>query len=228
MKRDRNIRFGFTLVELLVVVAILSVLAAILMPVFAQARTAAHRTTCISNLRQLGLAWQMYADDADGQAVPSYYPSSTGWSEVAWDFRDGREPGLLHPYTREDRLTACPTFRGQSWGRKHTGYAYNASYVGGDYWAGIPVASLGQIGSPASTVLFADAGYSWPVLGANYLRAPSDPLFVAGKVHFRHLGRASVLWADGHATSTASRYLAVESEPETGALSPDDSAYDLQ
>src|SRR5947208_2579917 len=56
---------GFTLIELLVVIAIIAILAAILFPVFAQAREAARKTTCTSNMRQLALGWNMYAGDYD-------------------------------------------------------------------------------------------------------------------------------------------------------------------
>ena len=64
-------RFGaFTLIELLVVIAIIAILAAILFPVFAQARESARKTTCLSNLKQLGLGMIMYSTDYDEQAVP--------------------------------------------------------------------------------------------------------------------------------------------------------------
>jgi len=61
MQRQR----AFTLIELLVVIAIIAILAAILFPVFAQAREAARKTVCVSNMKQLGLAWLMYAEDYD-------------------------------------------------------------------------------------------------------------------------------------------------------------------
>src|SRR5690349_21136525 len=64
-------RFGFTLIELLVVIAIIAVLAAILFPVFAQARESARQTQCASNVRQLGLAMRMYVTDHDEVWFPS-------------------------------------------------------------------------------------------------------------------------------------------------------------
>ena len=67
MNRLRNThRSGFTLIELLVVIAIIAILAAILFPVFAQAREKARQTTCLSNCKQIALAFQMYQQDYDG------------------------------------------------------------------------------------------------------------------------------------------------------------------
>lgn len=63
----RGRKGAFTLIELLVVIAIIAILAAILFPVFAQAREAARKATCISNLQQIGLAQQMYLQDYDGK-----------------------------------------------------------------------------------------------------------------------------------------------------------------
>ncbi len=217
-------RRGFTLIELLVVISIITTMAAILLPTFTQARSSAQRTTCLSQLRQLGQAWALYASDSDDNVVPSYYPSAS--SEVAWDFTDGSQPGLLFPYCKENRLWRCPSFKGRTWGRLYTGYSYNASYVGGDYWANKSPASLSAIANPSGTALFADGGYGQPAMGQNYLRAPSDPLYVAGTVHFRHLDSACVTWADLHATIQNQIYRRMT--PSTGALSADDTLYDLQ
>ncbi len=62
---------GFTLIELLVVIAIIAILAAILFPVFAKARESARKTACVSNVKQLGMAWMMYVQDCDEQFPPS-------------------------------------------------------------------------------------------------------------------------------------------------------------
>ncbi len=227
---------GFTLIELLVVIAIIAILAAILFPVFAQAKEAAKQTTCLSNQRQLALAWTMYAQDNDEQACLSYYYLDNYNKEVAWDFTldwsFGDKPkvsdGLLGIYSRSGPIHACPSFHGEAYDRPFTGYAYNASYVGGDVLSGIRECSLSQIQQPSKTAAFADGGYGWPVQGQNYLRAPSDPYYGVGTVHFRHHGGADVAYADTHVKSARTRYVVLPGQPETGALSPDDSAYDLQ
>lgn len=227
---------GFTLIELLVVIAIIAILAAILFPVFARAKEAAKATTCLSNQRQIGLAWLMYASDFDDQACLSYYYLNGFDQEVAWDFTldwtAGSTPkvsgGLLHPYAKSGQINACPTFRGEAYGRPYTGYAYNATYIGGDVLSGIREGNLSQMMAPADTAIFADGGFGWPVNAQNYLRAPSDPYYGIGTVHFRHFGGANVCYGDGHVKRAKTRFLPNPSEPETGALSADDSAYSLQ
>ncbi|MBS1701686.1 MAG: prepilin-type N-terminal cleavage/methylation domain-containing protein [Armatimonadetes bacterium] len=232
----KNRKAGFTLIELLVVIAIIAILAAILFPVFAQAKSAAKTAQCLSNQRQIVTAWLMYASDVDDRACLSYYYRNGFDVEVAWDFTldwsAGTTPkvsgGLLYPYIKNGQINACPSFFGEAYGRPYTGYAYNATYIGGDIFGAYREASLGEIQDPAGTAVFADGGYGWPVKGQNYLRAPSDPFYGIGTVHFRHLGGANVAYADGHARKVKTRYRAIASEPETGALSNDDSAYDLQ
>jgi len=75
-------REGFTLIELLVVIAIIAILAAILFPVFAQAREKARQTSCTSNLKQLGTAMMMYAHDYDESYPSNWYPPDGHWANV--------------------------------------------------------------------------------------------------------------------------------------------------
>jgi prepilin-type N-terminal cleavage/methylation domain-containing protein/prepilin-type processing-associated H-X9-DG protein len=108
MRRNQRGLPGFTLIELLVVIAIIAILAAILFPVFAQARETARKTQCLSNGRQIGTALMMYVQDYD-----ELYPY-TEWSQkimitpATW--RAGLKPGwLLEPYHKNGQIWRCPS-----------------------------------------------------------------------------------------------------------------------
>lgn len=93
---------GFTLIELLVVIAIIAILAAILFPVFARAREQARKTSCLSNLKQIGTAIVMYAQDYDENLVPVATgicpgPTSFGWADLAY------------PYVKNEKVFDCPS-----------------------------------------------------------------------------------------------------------------------
>lgn len=100
---------GFTLIELLVVIAIIAILAAILFPVFAQAREKARQAGCLSNLKQIGLAGMMYVNDYDETYPPSRLTggtSSQGWH--AWGLNYATWKNLVYPYAKNLTLFACP------------------------------------------------------------------------------------------------------------------------
>ncbi len=235
-------RSGFTLIELLVVIAIIAILAAILFPVFAQARSKAQSTSCLSNVKQLSLAFLMYAQDYDSTMPPAYY-FSNGWTvENAWDFRCVWNPdftlqssslGLIGPYTKNGQIAVCPTFVAPSSGRPTSGYAYNTSYVGASPDEGRQPAPLTRIQYPAETVLLADSAYwdAWFGTGINqnnYLRSPRDPWnYVGPNVHFRHNGAANVGYCDGHVKAVAQKFGVSSGSPDLAHLSADDSVYDL-
>src|SRR5438046_5461859 len=96
----RTRKRGFTLIELLVVIAIIAILAAILFPVFAQAREKARQTACLSNHRQVGTAAMMYAQDWDEKWVP--YSVGDGANQHLW-------PALLQPYIKNTRVFIEPS-----------------------------------------------------------------------------------------------------------------------
>src|SRR6266700_3073318 len=90
---------AFTLIELLVVIAIIAILAAILFPVFAQAKAAAKKAACISDLKQVGLAEVMYAGDVDDTFGGNWRNDYTIWTYYYNNGYNATEPldGTLHP-----------------------------------------------------------------------------------------------------------------------------------
>lgn len=93
---------GFTLIELLVVIAIIAILAAILFPVFAQAREKARAISCVSNLKQAGLALRMYQQDFDEVVIPGYQFQDPAGCEIRW------YPDLADPYVKNAGIWKCP------------------------------------------------------------------------------------------------------------------------
>ncbi len=176
---------GFTLIELLVVIAIIAILAAILFPVFAQAREKARQTSCASNLRQLAMANIQYSQDYDGFFVPGAPDIWTGFGgRVRWHgIREGAsvggglfipELGPLWPYMNNAQIKECPSFRDYvSLGDGSVndfeagcgGYGYNNEFVGSSAWkqmgptAAQTTAHDAQITNPSDTFMFADAAF---------------------------------------------------------------------
>jgi len=103
---------GFTLIELLVVIAIIAILAAILFPVFARARAKARQASCLSNVKQIGLAFQMYATDYD-DLCPFQGPSEYNWcydfaTDATAKYCLGSCVKALHPYIKNGQIWFCP------------------------------------------------------------------------------------------------------------------------
>jgi prepilin-type N-terminal cleavage/methylation domain-containing protein/prepilin-type processing-associated H-X9-DG protein len=179
-------RSGFTLIELLVVICIIAILAAILYPVFASARRKVKQTVCSSNLRQLGMAVLMYANDHDGYPPLGAYdwtpPPSPAAVRVDWE-----DELISAAYVKTYSIYRCPADSNQDY---RAAYGSNRWVMG---WAFSPL--LDAPPYPAHTVLLTEkTGDDWVAFPPDdrtnnpYYR-PLDP---------RHESRLNILYVDGH------------------------------
>jgi prepilin-type N-terminal cleavage/methylation domain-containing protein/prepilin-type processing-associated H-X9-DG protein len=209
---------AFTLIELLVVIAIIAILAAILFPVFAQAREKARQTSCLSNGRQIGIAFSMYSTDYDENLPLTTYPlPSNSWTDQA------------QPYIKNRQIFRCPSDQSQNWTTpqatpasmldpspavvRRSSYFLNAWMTAGSGYS-----NLASINSPASVIYVAESlegitrdhfhPFNWIV------ETPANPLY-SSFMHMatfndttnqtkelaltRHTGGLNNVYLDGHA-----------------------------
>jgi prepilin-type N-terminal cleavage/methylation domain-containing protein/prepilin-type processing-associated H-X9-DG protein len=210
-----RIKRAFTLIELLVVIAIIAILAAILFPVFAQAKRAAKQTVCLSNVKQMGLAAALYVSDYDGTFPITFYLSS----------EDGGMPCIessfqaVQPYQKSAQLVICPEdgspldYKAGSLGLGYpapcdaqpdlTKMSYQPNFklidVGDpnflvNPWTGVtgrPVHNESEVQFPAVTSEFFDATIALQGGTAAFVtyQMPIQP---------RHRDLVNVVWVDGH------------------------------
>jgi len=187
-------RPGFTLIELLVVIAIIAILAAILFPVFARAREKARQTSCLSNVKQIGLAAQMYMQDYDECLVPyADHGCPTSACTQWWK--------QMLPYMKNAQMLNCPSCSPHS---GNADYAINYAHVG-NCRGGL---SMAVIKYPAESMQFIDSQYSSTNTQGYYISYcplcwPFGTLSGGrdwnGLAPDRHNGGANCAYVDGHA-----------------------------
>lgn len=211
---------GFSLVELLVTVAIIAILASLLLATLARSKDSARRLKCVSNLHQLALAVQMYWDDNGGQCF-RYGGTYTNGGQLYWFgwVSPGAEgtrtfdpsPGALWPYLSGRGVELCPAFNYslRKVKLKTTGASYGYGYnLALSRPATDPPVNVARILSPARLLVFGDAAQinTWqppasktnPMLEEWYY---IDSGMSQPNGHFRHSQKANAAFGDGHVAS---------------------------
>jgi prepilin-type N-terminal cleavage/methylation domain-containing protein len=215
-------RNGFTLIELLVVIAIIAILAAILFPVFAKAREKARQATCVSNVKQIGLAWMMYVQDYDEKFPPNNSPAA---ANSDWMMRPGGafpckpcrpiskttgnayDPRIFAmPYIKNEGIFHCPSDVGiptsvvdepskgkPVWQVEGTSYCLNTVVT--------RLASMAAIPEPASTYMGAEV-YGWHA--DNGVQKWQDRTGHPARVAY---------FVDGHAKIVGEAFIAAQCSP---------------
>ncbi|NOS72312.1 MAG: DUF1559 domain-containing protein [Verrucomicrobia bacterium] len=191
-----EVRAGFTLIELLVVIAIIAVLAALLLPALSRAKESARTTQCLNQMRQLGLAVRLYADDND-DTFPRSQHSAFANGQLPWERSIAPQLGSSTT-TWTNLLTGvyhCPSDkRTTPWS-----YGFNVYFEVGpdDDYTGKPETWRRgtQLPRPSATILFGENASSADHLMAHFWFSLADTADLAAR---RHKDRANYTFADGH------------------------------
>jgi general secretion pathway protein G len=189
-RRAPRVRVGFTLVELLTVIAIIGVLAAIIIPVVGRVRDSARSTQCLSNLRQIGAASRLYADDHKGMTPPlGYLLYEAVWPYVYSTPKDIAISGSDLPADLAGTIFECPKAESDSGPEVTTkrSYGVNTALVPGVLNKDTKGVRMNLITVPSKAAFLGD------VKNSSALQAST--------AHGRHSSKMNVVFVDGHAAA---------------------------
>lgn len=229
---------GFTLIELLVVIAIIAILAAILFPVFAQARESARMTSCLSNIKEIGLAWNMYAQDYDETFPLSRsvgYPSSDDCAYTGPGQTESVSPTApntsvvprinwraeCQPYIKNKDVYKCPSNPNNDQWAEGDDPAFKISYGdnGAMMWGWNPLV-MAKVNRPANYVMILESTWNCADLGDWVARGVTPTACGWGQGFNQHRGRNGQMnWAffDGHAKAYKLLAVFARQGPRLGA-----------
>ena len=232
----------FTLVELLIVIAIVAILAALLLPALSSSRDRARQAQCISNIRDLTLMHLFYVDASGGVFCPAWDASFDSWESSA----NHRGPGILARVVPDSsaasgRVFECPSAKSSlysnlSWTARYAGYGMNYLLSFSSPSASPPnyrPCRITQVKNPSKLIVLSDtacflAGTDGRPAPTAYLYNPTSGK--GGYSDFRHSGASAVSFVDGHAVAwNALTPRPADSsgwEKRLGYLAPDDAMYD--
>ncbi len=205
-------RKGFTLIELLVVIAIIAILAAILFPVFAKAREKARQTSCLSNMKQIGLASMMYAQDYD-ERLPGSCGPRTDWGVPYVNYLQCGHM-QIYPYMNNLQIFVCPSASDYPLGMGLINLnlqPWGPTAIRNSYGVNVPVRGfpIGQLTKPAETIHYTelDCSISWWASQIGYVTAcgytaQTTPYYTYNDSSMPgcpHNGGANIAFCDGHA-----------------------------
>jgi prepilin-type N-terminal cleavage/methylation domain-containing protein len=185
-------RLAFTLIELLVVIAIIAILASILFPVFARARENARRASCMSNMKQLGLAVMMYKQDYDGRFPRAGWADDLPCPDGSGDMCGASWEVKIYPYVKSLQVYVCPSDSNRVWhgdnqGTSQISYGYN--------FANLDSVNESAIQKPSQMIMMADSqgDVTYALYQNNYYGTTTR------EISDRHLNGGVLNFVDGHA-----------------------------